>query len=185
MNKRTIEAVDLLIHIAALLIGFGITTIVMKVTEPVQEAPKEVIQVRTLPKLIPDIEAKIKHQPQELTSEFEEELEMSALFYAIEPIGRYYITAYSHMETGSKITASGGKVHKGTITTAAADVPKYFHFGDYVYVEGFGLYRIEDTGSAVLKRHLDLYEPDMKKLDNYTGFRQVYRVSFPFGKPQD
>ena len=185
MNKRTIEAVDLLIHIAALLIGFGITTIVMKVTEPVQEAPKEVIQVRTLPKLIPDIEAKIKHQPQELTSEFEEELEMSALFYAIEPIGRYYITAYSHMETGSKITASGGKVHKGTITTAAADVPKYFHFGDYVYVEGFGLYRIEDTGSAVLKRHLDLYEPDMKKLDNYTGFRQVYRVTFPFGKPQD
>ena len=184
MNKRTIEAVDLLIHVAALLIGFGITTIVIKVTEPVQEAP-EVIQVRTLPKLIPDIEAKIKHQPQELTSEFEEELEMSALFYAVEPIGRYYITAYSHMETGSKITASGGTVHKGTITTAAADVPKYFHFGDYVYVEGFGLYRIEDTGSAVLKRHLDLYEPDMKKLDNYTGFRQVYRVSFPFGKPQD
>ena len=63
MNKRTIEAVDLLIHISALLIGFGITMIVMKVTEPVQEAP-EVIQVRTLPKLIPDIEAKIKHQPQ-------------------------------------------------------------------------------------------------------------------------
>lgn len=185
MNKRTIEAVDLLIHVAALLIGFGITTIVMKVTEPVQEAPKEVIQVRTLPKLIPDIEAKIKHQPQELTSEFEEELEMSALFYAVEPIGRYYITAYSHMETGSKITASGSTCHKGTITTAAADVPKYFHFGDYVYVEGFGLYRIEDTGSAVKKRHLDLYEPEMKKLDGYTSYRQVYRVTFPFGKPQD
>ena len=28
MNNRTIEAVDLLIHVAALLIGFGITMIV-------------------------------------------------------------------------------------------------------------------------------------------------------------
>ena len=185
MNKRTIEAVDLLIHVAALLIGFGITTIVMKVTEPVQEAPKEVIQVRTLPKLIPDIEAKIKHQPQELTSEFEEELEMSALFYAVEPIGRYYITAYSHMETGSKITASGGTVHQGNITTCAADVPKYFHFGDYIEVGG-QIYRVEDTGRLVKKRHIDIYIPELSKVKSYNShYETIYRVTFPFGKPQD
>lgn len=184
-DKRTIEAVDLLIHVAALLIGFGITTIVMKVTERVPEAPKEVIQVRTLPKLIPDIEAKIKHHPQELTSEFEEELEMSALFYAVEPIGRYYITAYSHMETGSKITASGGTVHQGNITTCAADVPKYFHFGDYIEVGG-RIYRVEDTGRLVKKRHIDIYIPELSKVKSYNShYETIYRVTFPFGKPQD
>ena len=184
MNKRTIDAVDLLIHIAALLIGFGITTIVMKVTEPVQEAPKEVIQVRTLPKLIPDIEAGIK-KPEVYSAEFEEELEMSASFYAIEPIGRYYITAYSHMETGSKITASGGKVHQGNITTCAADVPKYFRFGDYIEVGG-RIYRVEDTGSAVKRKHIDIYIPELKKVKNYNShYETIYKVTFPFGKPQD
>ena len=184
MNKRTIEAVDLLIHVAALLIGFGITMIVMKVTEPVQEAPKEVIQVRTLPKLIPDIEAGIK-KPEVYSAEFEEELEMSALFYAVEPIGRYYITAYSHMETGSKITASGGKVHQGNITTCAADVPKYFRFGDYIEVGG-RIYRVEDTGSAVKRKHIDIYIPELKKVKNYNShYETIYKVTFPFGKPQD
>lgn len=185
MNHRTIEAVDFLIHVAALLIGFGITMIVMKVTEPVQEAPQEVIQVRTLPKLIPDIEPKIKREPKELTSDFEEELEMSALFYAVEPIGRYYITAYSHMETGSKITASGGKVHQGNITTCAADVPKYFRFGDYIEVGG-RIYRVEDTGSAVKRKHIDIYIPELKKVKNYNShYETIYKVTFPFGKPQD
>ena len=184
MNNRTIEAVDLLIHVAALLIGFGITMIVMKVTEPVQESPKDVIQVRTLPKLIPDIEARAK-KPEVYSAEFEEELEMSALFYAVEPIGRYYITAYSHLETGSKITASGGKVHQGNITTCAADVPKYFRFGDYIEVGG-RIYRVEDTGSAVKRKHIDIYIPELKKVKNYNShYETIYKVTFPFGKPQD
>lgn len=182
MNSRTIHAVDLLLHISALFIVLGSLLVVFFREE---EAVKEEIipeTVKTLPRLIPDIDPKLEKLP--ITSEFEEELEMSALFYATQPIGRYFITAYSHMETGSKITASGGTVHQGNITTCAADVPKYFHFGDYIEVGG-RIYRVEDTGSAVRKRHLDLYEPEMKKLDNYTGYRQVYRVSFPFGKPQD
>ena len=183
MNSRTIKAVDLLLRISAFCIVFGSTLIFLRVTEPVQESPKDVIQVRTLPKLIPDIEARAK-KPEVYSAEFEEELEMSALFYATEPLGKYYITAYSHIETGSKITASGRTVHQGNITSAAADVPKYFRFGDYIEVNG-RIYRIEDTGTAVKRRHLDLYEPDMKKLDGYTGYRQVYRVTFPFGKPED
>ena len=184
MNSRTIKAVDLLLRISAFCIVFGSTLIFLRVTEPVQEAPKEVIQVRTLPKIIPDIEAGIK-KPEVYSAEFEEELEMSALFYAVEPIGRYYITAYSHMETGSKITASGGKVHQGNITTCAADVPKYFRFGDYIEVGG-RIYRVEDTGSAVKRKHIDIYIPELKKVKNYNShYETIYKVTFPFGKPQD
>ena len=184
MNPRTIKAVDLLLRISAFCIVFGSTLIFLRVTEPVQEAPKEVIRVRTLPKLIPDIEAGAK-KPEVYSAEFEEELEMSALFYATEPIGRYYITAYSHMETGSKITASGGKVHQGNITTCAADVPKYFRFGDYIEVGG-RIYRVEDTGSAVKRKHIDIYIPELKKVKNYNShYETIYKVTFPFGKPQD
>ena len=184
MNPRTIKAVDLLLRISAFCIVFGSTLIFLRVTEPVQEAPKEVIQVRTLPKLIPGIEADIK-KTEVYSAEFEEELEMSALFYATEPIGRYYITAYSHMETGSKITASGGKVHQGNITTCAADVPKYFRFGDYIEVGG-RIYRVEDTGSAVKRKHIDIYIPELKKVKNYNShYETIYKVTFPFGKPQD
>ena len=122
------------------------------------------------------------HLDRDTTEDHIEEVQ-TALFYATAPIGRYYITAYSHIETGSKITASGGKVHYGTITTCAAD-PKYHKFGEYLEVNG-RIYRVEDTGSAVRKKHLDLYEPSMKKLDNYTGYQTVYRVEFPFGIPKD
>ena len=89
------------------------------------------------------------------------------------------------METGSKITASGGTVHQGNITTCAADVPKYFHFGDYIEVGG-RIYRVEDTGSAVKRRHIDIYIPELKKVKNYNShYEVIYRVTFPFGKPQD
>lgn len=189
MNDRTIKAVDLLLHISALCITFGIICIFFKVTEPEEIAEPMIIpQVTPTPTnapLLPSIYRSeslpvIEHED---ITEHTESVK-TALFYATEPIGRYYITAYSHIETGSRITASGSKVHKGTITTAAADVPKYFKFGDYVLVND-RIYRIEDTGSAVKKRHLDLYEPDMKKLDGYTGYAQVYRVTFPFGTPKD
>ena len=108
----------------------------------------------------------------------------TALFYATVPIGRYFITAYSHMETGSKITASGSTVHQGTITTCAAD-PKYHKFGEYLEIGG-RIYRVEDTGSAVKKRHIDIYIPELKKVQRYNShYETIYRVEFPFGKPQD
>ena len=184
MNSRTIKAVNLLLRISVFCIVFGSILIVTRVKEPVSvEEPKQIIQEqRTLPKIVPDIDAKVQKT---YSAEFEEELEMSALFYATEPIGRYYITAYSHLETGSKITASGGKVHQGNITTCAADVPKYFHFGDYIEVGG-RIYRVEDTGRLVKKRHIDIYIPELSKVKSYNShYETIYRVSFPFGKPKD
>ena len=119
----------------------------------------------------------------EFYAHFEEEVNMSALFYAVKPIGTYYITAYSDKETGCKKTASGTTVHQGNITTCASDV-RVLGFGTYIEVDG-QLYRCEDTGSGVRGKHIDCYEPSMKKLNGYTGYKTVYKVEFPFGKPQD
>lgn len=114
-----------------------------------------------------------------------EEPDFSALMYATEPLGRYYITAYNHLETGGKGTASGTTCHEGNITTCAADVPKYFHFGDYIEVGG-RIYRVEDTGSAVKKRHIDIYFASYKEMARYgSNYQNIYKVTFPFGKPKD
>lgn len=193
MNDQTVTAVDILLTIASLCIFLGTALHFYRIiTSEPEEISEEVIQTEAVQsEVIPTLgvyeaigkDETTQYQERDTTEDHLEEVQTS-LFYAVEPIGRYYITAYSHIETGSRITASGAKVHQGTITTAAADVPKYFHFGDYVEVDG-RIYRIEDTGSAVKKRHLDLYEPDMKKLNSYTSYKQVYRVVFPFGTPKD
>lgn len=193
MNEQTVTAVDILLTIASLFIFSGTALHFYRIiTSEPEEISEEVIQTEAVQsaevttlgvyEVIRKDETTQYHK-RDTTEDHLEEIQTS-LFYAVEPIGKYYITAYSHVETGSRITASGAKVHQGTITTAAADVPKYFRFGDYVEVDG-RIYRIEDTGSAVKKRHLDLYEPDMKKLNSYTSYKQVYRVTFPFGTPKD
>lgn len=121
---------------------------------------------------------------------FEEKYEASALFYATVPIGRYYITAYNHEETGGKRTASGTICHQGTITTCAADVwGGYFKFGDYIEVTVNGeprLFRVEDTGSAVKKKHIDIYFYKYSDMARYgSNYQTISRVEFPFGKPED
>ena len=120
------------------------------------------------------------------TAHLEEEPQFSAILYATEPIGRYYITAYNHEETGGKRTASGTTCHEGNITTCAADVwGGYFKFGDYIEVSG-RLYRVEDTGSAVKKRHIDIYFASYKEMARYNShYETIYRVSFPFGMPKE
>ena len=110
--------------------------------------------------------------------------EMNCIMYATVPIGRYYITAYNHKETGSKMTASGKACHEGTITTCAAD-PRYHKFGDYFEIDG-RLYRVEDTGSAVKKRHIDLYFASYSEMAKYgSNYQNIYKVEFPFGVPKD
>lgn len=110
------------------------------------------------------------------------EEDYTCLIYATEPIGRYYITAYNHKETGSKITASGKTVHEGTVTTCAAD-PRYHKFGEYLEIGG-RLYVVEDTGSAVKKRHIDIYFASYKEMARYgSNYQTIYKVTFPFGKP--
>lgn len=121
----------------------------------------------------------------EYAGRFEEEVseEMNCLFYATEPIGRYYITAYNHEETGSKITASGKTCHEGTITTCAIDT-KLHRFGQYFEIDG-RLYVSEDTGRLVRNRHVDLYFSSYKDMARYgSNYQTIYKVTFPFGKPK-
>lgn len=109
--------------------------------------------------------------------------EYNCLMYATESLGRYYITAYNHLETGSKLTASGKTCHEGLITTCAAD-PRYHKFGEYLEVDG-RLYVVEDTGSAVKKKHIDLYFANYKSMAKYgSNHQEIYKVSWPFGKPK-
>lgn len=110
----------------------------------------------------------------------------TSVMYATIPIGRYFITAYNDEETACKTTASGVRCHEGTITTCAADVwGGYFKFGDIIEVDG-RLYRVEDTGSAVKKRHIDLFFDKYKDMARYgSNYQIIYRVEFPFGVPQN
>ena len=125
----------------------------------------------------------IKEEKEELTINLEEECEITCLFYATIPIGRYYITAYNHEETGSKITASGKTCHEGVITTCASDI-RYLPFGTYLEI-GNRLFVCEDTGSAVKKKHVDIYFKDYKKMAKYNShYETIYKVEFPFGKPK-
>ena len=134
-----------------------------------------------------ELKKQAKSTQVEYVDHFEEEVseEMNCLMYACVPIGRYYITAYNDEETACKITASGIKCHEGAVTTCAADVPKYFKFGDYIEVNG-RLYRVEDTGSAVKKKHIDLFFDNYKDMVRYgSNYQTIYRVEFPFGKPKE
>lgn len=123
--------------------------------------------------------------PEELFT-LEEELnteDFNCVMYAKQSIGRYYITAYSDLETGCKTTASGKKVHEGTITTCAVD-PKLHKFGKVFEIDG-KLYISEDTGGLVKGRHIDIFIHDMKKMSRYgSNYQEIYIVTFPFGKPE-
>ena len=128
----------------------------------------------------------------EITSDFiEREVqdlsEYDSYLLELEPLGKYYITAYSPQETGSWITASGIKLHRATYenrytepTTCAVD-PKLHKIGKNgvkFYIEAFDrVFIAQDTGSAVKGKHLDLAYTDLKSVKSFpTGKYQVYRV---------
>lgn len=186
--------IDLSILISAIAILFILFANLAYRFPVVEDGPEETVCNLTPPEpLIPEtailkeLFVEIRDSSYEPNAAHLEEIpDMSALFYATVPIGRYYITAYNHKETGSKMTASGAICHEGNITTCAADVwGGYFKFGDYIEV-GNRIYRVEDTGSAVKKKHIDLYFYDYNKMARYNShYETIYRVEFPFGKPQD
>ena len=177
--------IDRIVIVASLSILFTLYGVLLirpqeQVTESIPKAEDNKPVTRTIP--MPDLpkgEGEVEY-----SADMEETPEFSAVMYATVPIGRYYITAYNHEETGSKITASGKKVHEGTITTCAAD-PKYHKFGEILEVDG-RLYVVEDTGSAVKKRHIDLYFSSYKAMARYgSNYQVIYKVTFPFGKPKE
>ena len=113
--------------------------------------------------------------------------EYDSYLLELEPLGKYYITAYSPQETGSWQTASGIKLHRASFenrytepTTCAVD-PKLHKIGKNgvkFYIEEFDrVFIAQDTGSAVKGKHLDLAYTDLKSVKSFpTGKYQVYRV---------
>jgi len=121
-------------------------------------------------------------------------IEISKTTTVLTDLGTYYITGYTSVECGgSTTTASGTTCHKAASysdskdnpTTCAID-PALHDFGDVFYLEEFGYFIAEDTGSAVKGKHLDLYFWD----DEYgyalsiTGKYTVYAVEYVEGTYQ-
>lgn len=115
-------------------------------------------------------------------------LEFPTVDVVLTSLGSYYITGYTSLECGgSTMTASGATVHKAdsslTNPTTCAIDPAIHDFGDIFFIEPFGYYIAEDTGSAVLGKHLDLYFHDSEY--NYalsiTGKYEVFAVEYVYG----
>ena len=186
------EVCVFLLLFAYLFLGYALTILEFEDSRTIQVADEELIE-----EIIPNtgltnyqcvylentsLRVKLALTPIHYNKEVQNLEEYNCLFYATEPLGRYYITAYNHLETGSKLTASGKTCHEGTITTCAAD-PKYHKFGEYLEIGG-RLYVVEDTGSAVKKRHIDVYFASYNQMARYSShYENIYRVTFPFGKP--
>src|SRR5207302_6347469 len=69
--------------------------------------------------------------------------------HGINGYGYYQITAY--FPTGYR-TATGTITHWGELAVDPSVIP----LGSWVHIEGIGTFRAEDTGGAVLGRHLDV-----------------------------
>ncbi|BBI30636.1 3D domain-containing protein [Cohnella abietis] len=81
-------------------------------------------------------------------------------------------TGKSKGDTGYGITSSGAVVQEGR--TIAVD-PKVIPIGWWVYIEGIGFRRAEDTGSAVKGKKIDVYY-DSEKHVNKFGLKRGYTV---------
>ena len=100
-------------------------------------------------------------------------------------IGIFYITAYSDMETFCRETASGEEVHYSDSnfepTTCAID-RNLFPFYTLIAVgdgEDRKVYITEDTGSAVIGRHVDVYRETLAEVESFpTSYQPVYYVYY-------
>lgn len=75
------------------------------------------------------------------------------------------------------ITKSGVKVRRSFYSTVAAD-PNLFPIGTILYIPGYGLGVVADTGSKINGHHVDLYFPTVDDVYNQWGKRSldVYEI---------
>ena len=176
-----------------LLVALSLSLAALMVSD-IRKAPDPIVftDYRALDMAVPLPKDNKTTQAPEIASDFiEREVqdlsEYDSYLLELEPLGKYYITAYSPQETGSWQTASGIKLHRATYenrytepTTCAVD-PKLHKIGKNgvkFYIEAFDrVFIAQDTGSAVKGRHLDLAYTDLKSVKSFpTGKYQVYRV---------
>lgn len=185
------KTVNALLLFASILIINGTTQIVFQhIDSP--EAPEIITTeqlARKISNLIPKTEIKhpekVRKNPViEEVSHIRDQYNDIELTYQVietEYLGRYLITAYSDEETNSRATASGIEVHYSEDnfepTTCAID-RRYHRFGDLFMIDG-KVYIAEDTGSAVLNHHIDVFVETMEEVQNFnTRYTTVYSVEF-------
>ena len=186
MNEdRLIKTVNFLLTIGTLSLLNGLTYIV--ITEHGhydKPTPKRRVEIFSEPEeKITPIYNEALNGYYELKNEYMKlEIEYQTIEYTY--IGRYFVTAYSHEETGSLMTASGELCHYHDEwyepTTAAID-RRYHRFGEYLAID-FGDYRkvyvTEDTG-AFSGLWIDCYVPDLPSVHSWgTGYYDTYSVDF-------
>ena len=159
-----------------------------------RKAPDPIVfdDYRALDMAVPLPKVQRSTQAPEITTDFiEREVqdlsEYDSYLLELEPLGKYYITAYSPQETGSWITASGIKLHRASFenrytepTTCAVD-PKLHKIGKNgvkFYIEEFDrVFIAQDTGRLIKGRKIDLAYTDLKSAKAFpTGKYQTYRV---------
>ena len=115
-----------------------------------------------------------------------EDIPLTDRIMRMESIGYYYITAYCNCSKCCGVyangrTASGTECHYESDsyagTTCAIDRSLH-HFGEMLYIPSEDrVYITEDTGSAVLGRHIDIYFPDHSYVERYGSHtEEVFRV---------
>lgn len=62
-------------------------------------------------------------------------------------------------DIGYGLTSSGKYVKQGYV---AADID-VFPYGSLIYIDGMGVYQVEDTGSAIKGNHIDIYFDDVNE----------------------
>lgn len=110
-----------------------------------------------------------------------------------ESLGWYFITAYCPSECGYNgsnyptgwMTASGEICHMSsdeeryTVPSTCAIDRSVHGFYEEFYIEEFGLFVAEDTGSAVKGKHLDLFYEDYDDVYYFpTGYYEVFAVEY-------
>lgn len=143
---------------------------------------KDLVQQRDISKVGPPTGSRTpstgrpRRRRQKLRSQISRDLEAAqtgpAGFSAVY-LGEFNCTAYCSEQyehicgTGDGITASGAPVQAGV--TVAAD-PDILPLGSAVYIEGVGLRYIQDTGSAVKGKALDVAVDTHSEALTWSGY---------------
>lgn len=145
---------------------FGVSVEALRLHNKIADPSKlQIGQVLSIPAVKPD---------QDLAAWLSSSQQITDVFYAT-------LTAYTagYESTGKTpshpaygITASGAKVKENH--TIAVD-PDVIPLGSLVYIEGIGLRKAEDTGSAIKGHKIDIYIPDLEEALAF-GVKENVRV---------
>lgn len=181
-EKQLIKTVNILLTIAAFCLLYGVLDFVRKphTAELREYAAKH--QAEPTPTPYPD--GRQSNEVIRINGELRDAFMSIDITYTsihYDYICRGYITAYCAEECNSDMTASGVRCHWSPDpyepVTVAID-RRFYKFGDLFWIDG-QMYVAEDTGSAVLGNHWDVYKPDYASMAAFgSHYSDVYRVSY-------